>query len=150
MNRQSPEARATFCKALREFVDLVETNTSIPVPTNVDVWVHLQRYSTGLSEPERLSMVYDLAEALNTPVTVNRANQRHTEKKFGEIKLYAYAYPDETAPRSSRRAERVITRDQDTAAAHDQADEALDERMALTGRDQGELSSGRNADGDGE
>lgn len=96
--------RAEFIAGLRAFADLVETDPSIPTPTDADMWAFITSYSTGLDQGQRFDLIHDFADAHDLQVTQERDGDRKTEKHFGPVYLRVIAVADE------KPKPRVVTR----------------------------------------
>ena len=140
MNGQTQAERAAWCKAMREFVDMVESDPVIPVPDSVDIWTHLWPGESSWTQAQRIAAVHDFAERFGAQVrALGKQPNRQVSIAVGEIKMNVHSYPqdDPGAPRS--KVVRFVSRADDAALlaeAVEIGDEALDEHMQGVG-DQG-------------
>jgi hypothetical protein len=104
-NPNDAERRAQAIAALRAFADRIESDPSIPTPSDIDVRVYL--HSTQGTQAQRFAKVFDFAETHGATVTEHPKGYRKTSKHFGPVELTVCAFTDQrnTTPGMVTRAD---------------------------------------------
>ena len=97
MPQDPADARAEYIAGLRAFIDLLESDPTIPTPSTglagTGISAHLHANS-GLTQDERFELIHDFADAHQVPVVADHTGMRKAEKRFGPVTFHVYAFAD--------------------------------------------------------
>ncbi len=109
-NPNDAERRALAIAALRDFADRIESDPSLPTPTDINIRVYL--HTTQGTQAQRFDALFDFAEKHGATVTEEPKGYRKSSKRFGPVDLAVIAFADKQNQTSG-----VVTRAQDPALA---------------------------------
>lgn len=101
MSEKETRTRAEFVAALREIADLVEADTSLPVPYSVSMQGGIAPHEVQengtirhFTQAERFAVVRRAASALGVDVIEEKNLSRRAVRWFGPVQFTTYASPD--------------------------------------------------------